>query len=190
LPGRTNDNVEFKIDHISQIRADDEYGGYRVSINSNYQSIITPLIVDLTTGDTITPGAMHHTIHSIFDENNFEIWAYPLETILVEKIETILRRSVLNTRPRDYYDIYILLKTRQNLINMPTLNKALIATTQIRSSSLVLDNYSNIIQNVKNDTEMHNRWKQYSNNNAYVRYIVFNDVLKLLEEVMDGILLN
>ena len=100
-----DDEVTLVFDHIDPIRDDDEYGGYRVAIIAKYESINTPLKIDITTGDIITPDAIRYKFHSSFDDKIIKIWAYNIETILAERVETILRRSVLNTRLRDFYDV-------------------------------------------------------------------------------------
>jgi len=102
-----NDDVTIAFDHILAIRDADEYGGFRVALIARYESINTPLKIDITTGDVITPEAIRYTFHSRFEDKRFDIFAYNIETILSEKIETILRRSVLNTRPRDFYAMFI-----------------------------------------------------------------------------------
>jgi predicted nucleotidyltransferase component of viral defense system len=130
------DDVIFEVDHITPIREDDEYGGFRVSIIAKYESIKTPLKIDITTGDIITPEAVRFPFHSNFEEKEIEVWAYNNETILAEKVETILRRSVLNTRPRDFYDVYIIMKTQQKVINKKTCKAALLATSKNRNSSV------------------------------------------------------
>ena len=106
-----DDGVDLQVAYVAPIREDDEYGGYRIAITARYDSILTPLKIDLTTGAAITPGAVRYALQSHFEDKQIEVWAYNIETILAEKVETILRRSVLNTRPRDFYDVYILLKT-------------------------------------------------------------------------------
>ena len=94
-----NDDVYFKLKGISPIREDDIYGGYRVSLEAIYETIVTPMTIDVSTGDVITPNAVKFDFVGIFDDElTFEVWAYNIETVLAEKIETILRRSVFNTR--------------------------------------------------------------------------------------------
>lgn len=123
-----NDGVILTLNSITPIRDEDEYGGFRLMINANYETINTPLKVDITTGDIITPEAVRYTFRSNFEEKRIEIWAYNIETILAEKVETILRRSVLNTRPRDFYDVFILMKTHQQMIDKDIFIAALNAT--------------------------------------------------------------
>ena len=108
-----NDEVAFKLKTILPIREDDVYGGYRVALDAIYETIITPMTIDVSTGDVITPDAVKFDFAGIFDDTIiFEVWAYNVETVLAEKVETILRRSVFNTRPRDFYDAYILITTQ------------------------------------------------------------------------------
>ncbi len=125
-----DDEIILVLGGVTPIRDNDEYGGYRVAINAKYETINTPLKVDITTGDIITPDAIRYDLHSNFDNKLIEIWAYNSETILAEKVETILRRSVLNTRPRDFYDVYIIMKTRRPTINKKVFRTALNATSE------------------------------------------------------------
>lgn len=100
-----NDDAKFKLKGISPIREDDIYGGYRVALDAIYETIVTPMTIDVSTGDVITPEAVKYNFTGIFDDElTFEVWAYNIETVLAEKIETILRRSMFNTRPREFYD--------------------------------------------------------------------------------------
>jgi predicted nucleotidyltransferase component of viral defense system len=102
---QVDDEVIMVLNHIVPIQEDNEYGGYRAAIIAKYESINTPLKTDITTGDIITPNAIRYTFHSSFEDKLIKAWAYNIESILAEKMETILRRSVLNTRPRDFYDV-------------------------------------------------------------------------------------
>ncbi len=108
-----DDGVSFKFTGITAIRENDEYGGYRVAIESAFDTIITHLFIDISTGDAITPSEINYCFKAMFDEEKcIELYAYNIETILAEKVETVLRRSVFSTRIRDLYDIYILSKTQ------------------------------------------------------------------------------
>ncbi len=102
-----DDDVIFSFNGIDAIRDDDAYGGYRVSIISQYDTIITPIQIDITTGDAITPKEVLYPFKMIFEEGYIGVWAYNIETVLAEKVETILRRGELSTRVRDFYDVYI-----------------------------------------------------------------------------------
>jgi predicted nucleotidyltransferase component of viral defense system len=128
------DEVTLELDPISPTREDDEYGGFRVAIIAKFESIITPLKIDITTGDIINPDAKRYAFHSKFENKKIEVWAYNAETILAEKVETIFRRSVLNTRPRDIYDVYIIMETQKHVVNKKTFITVMKATSEKRMS--------------------------------------------------------
>ncbi len=174
------DDVTLQLDHIMPIREDDEYGGYRVSLLARYESITTPLKIDITTGDKMTPDAVRHTFRSDFDDRVIEVWAYNIETILAEKVETILRRSVLNTRPRDFYDVFILVETCQSGIDLDMFHVALNATCEKRASLAVLQNKDAILQNIQSDKDMRTRWEKYRQDYFYARDINFELVMHTL----------
>ena len=175
-----NDDVILTLNSITPIRDEDEYGGYRLIINAKYETINTPLKVDITTGDIITPEAVRYTFRSNFEEKRIEIWAYNIETILAEKVETILRRSVLNTRPRDFYDVFILMKTHQQMIDKDIFIAALNATAQKRSSLPALKDQRKILQAIQSDPPMRQRWDLYCRENFYANSIEFDEVINSL----------
>jgi predicted nucleotidyltransferase component of viral defense system len=169
---RMDDEVILEFDHIVPIRDDDEYGGYRVAI-------------DITTGDIITPLAVRYTFHSNFENKLIDVWAYNIETILAEKVETILRRSVLNTRPRDFYDVYILMKTQQQVIDKEILIKALQATSGKRMSLPALQDKEKIIRTIQSDAIMRQRWERYCKENYYANGIEFDEVIGVLIDIVN-----
>lgn len=132
-----NDDVTFSFSSIYSIRDDDPYGGYRVSIISEYDTITTPMQIDITTGDVITPKEVIYPFKMIFEERNIGVWAYNIETVLAEKVETILRRGELNTRPRDFYDVYILTKTQS--FDLLVFKEALESTVAHRETSHIFN---------------------------------------------------
>lgn len=105
-------DVKFELAGISDIREGDDYPGIRVALKANYPPISIPLTVDVTTGDVITLRVIEYTFPLLFDDRTISILDYNLETVLAEKIETVLSRSIANTRPRDFYDIHILYALR------------------------------------------------------------------------------
>ena len=139
---KLDDDVSFNLISISDIREGDDYPGIRLALKANYLPISVPLTVDVTTGDIITPREIKYTIPMMFDKRSINILAYNIETILAEKIETVLSRSIANTRPRDFYDIYILYALRGAECNPVTLRQALEGTTAKRGSKKALDSYT------------------------------------------------
>lgn len=179
-----DDEVTLVLDYIVPIREDDEYGGYRVAIIARFESISVPLKIDLTTGDIITPEAVRYTFHSNFENKLIEIWAYNLETVLAEKVETILRRSVLNTRPRDFYDVYIIMNTHKQGVNKDIFTAALQATSEKRMSLAALQNKEKIILAIRADVTMMQRWERYCKENYYADGIKFDDVIGVLTDIV------
>ena len=179
------DEVSLELDHITPIREDDDYGGFRVAIIAKYESINTPLKIDITTGDIITPDAIRYAFQSNFENKKIEVWAYNIETILAEKVETILRRSVLNTRPRDFYDVYIIMKTQQRAVNKKTFITAMIATSEKRMSLGTLQDKDKILLTIKTDPIMRQRWDRYCKDNFYANGIEFDEVIEVLIDILN-----
>jgi len=180
-----DDDVILTLNSITPIRDEDEYGGYRLMITACYETINTPLKVDITTGDIITPEAVRYIFDSSFEEKRIEIWAYNIETILAEKVETILRRSVLNTRPRDFYDVYILMKTHHHMVDKELFAAALNATARKRASLTALQDQRKILQAIGSDHPIRQRWDLYCKENFYANNIKFDDVINLLVEILN-----
>jgi len=180
-----DDDVVLTLNYIVPIREQDEYGGYRLAITARYETINTPLKIDITTGDIITPEAVRYSFHSSFEEKRIEIWAYNIETILAEKVETILRRSVLNTRPRDFYDVYILMKTHQGMIDKDIFIAALNATAQKRVSLTALQDQKKILHTIQSDPIMRQHWDLYCKENFYANNIEFDEVINSLVDILN-----
>lgn len=127
-----DDDAQFEIVGVADIRETDDYPGIRVSLKANYPPISVPLTVDVTTGDKITPREIEYTFSTLFDDRTFSVLAYNLETVLAEKLETVLSRNIANTRPRDYYDIYILSTLRGDECDKALLRQAMERTAEKR----------------------------------------------------------
>ncbi len=143
-----DDDVQFEVLGVADIRETDDYPGIRVSLKANYPPISVPLTVDVTTGDMITPREIEYTFSMLFDDRTISVLAYNLETVLAEKLETVLSRNIANTRPRDYYDIYILYALRGAECDKATLRRALERTTEKRGSGKILTQYPEIMQEI------------------------------------------
>jgi len=178
-----DDSITFTLESIKPIREDDVYGGFRAALIAQYETLRTPLKIDITAGDRITPNAVIHKFQSVFDEKAINVWAYNLETILAEKVETILRRGIFNTRPRDFYDVYILLKTFPDVFSTRVFSEAFHATAKHRNSLNTLRDMENILANIENDQKMQQRWEQYSKDNEFAKEISFEAVLQVIFKV-------
>ena len=179
-----NDGVSFKLKWINEIRENDIYSGFRISMDCFYDTLTVPIKVDLTSGDMITPHAIEYKYKLLMEERWISIYSYNLETILAEKIETVLFRGVLNTRSRDFYDIYKLSKLRGIGIDYSLCKKALIATMERRESIDILSNSENILDFIRRDRFIRERWVKYQKEFNYVNEISFAEVMDEIKKVI------
>lgn len=177
------DDVIFTVKSIEQIRKDDIYGGYCVRLDAKYDTIITPLSIDISTGDVITPDAVKYEFSGIFDEDvRISLWGYNIETVIAEKVETILRRGVFTTRPRDYYDVYIL-GTKQEY-DKEIFKEALKATAEHRGSTELISDVEGILKQISESDELKDMWTKYQKKFAYASEISYEDVLVVLRKLV------
>ena len=173
------DDVVFTVKSIEPIRKDDIYGGYCVRLDAVYDTIITPLSIDVSTGDVITPDAVKYEFSGIFDEDiRISLWGYNIETVIAEKVETILRRGVFTTRPRDYYDVYILGTTQE--YDKEIYKEALKATAEHRGSAEQISDVEGILNQISESDKLKDMWRKYQKKFAYANDISYEDVLEVL----------
>lgn len=182
-----NDEVKFDVVSITEIREMDDYFGFRVSLIAGIGTMKIPLKIDITTGDKIIPSEISYEYPLMFENRSIKIKAYNLETILSEKIETIISRGNQNTRMRDFYDVYILLKLKSKNIDYNILRLAIEETSKKRNSLNLLLKYKEIISNIENNNEMLVRWENYRNSFNYARTIDFTEICKFLKEILEKI---
>ena len=161
--------------------------GYRVHLTANYLPMAVPLKLDITTGDKITPREVKYSFKLLLEDRSISVLAYNLETVLAEKLETVISRGDQNTRPRDYYDVYILKRLQFGNINIETLRQAIAATSKKRGSYDVLSDYKNIMTTVKNSLVMQEQWKAYQRNFEYATDVNFEDACDTVVQIMDEI---
>jgi len=181
-----NDSVTFVFRDIGEIRSDDEYGGYRISLTANYPPMAVPLKLDVTTGDKITPKEIEYKFKLLLEDRSISVLAYNFETVMAEKLETVISRGDQNTRPRDYYDIYILEKLQSANIRPDEMKAALLATAKKRGSSDVLAQYSQIIETVKSREVMQRQWANYQKDFEYAEDIEFGEICNSVLTIMNG----
>lgn len=173
------DEVAFEAVSIVPIRNDDRYGGFCVRLNAIYDTMITPLSIDVSTGDVITPSAVQYEFSGIFDDEvRIRLWGYNIETVIAEKIETVLTRGIFNTRPRDYYDIYILGTTQK--YDKQLLKEALAATAEHRSSTENIANTEFILNLISNSSDLQGMWAKYQKKFPYAKDIFYESIMDVL----------
>ena len=180
-----DDNISFTFNGIDDIREDDEYGGYRVSLTGNYPPMAVPLKIDITTGDKITPREMVYSFNLMFEERSINVLAYTVETILAEKLETIISRGDQNTRPRDFYDVYILNTLQKQNIDDQILKEAFAATVKKRGTEHIIANYKEIIETVSKSPAMKDQWIRYQKEFEYAKDISFEDTCEAGKKLMN-----
>lgn len=184
------DGISFEMVNITDIRADDEYGGNKYHLVGKLENLKVVLEIDISTGDKITPKELNFEYISIFEDKKIYIDTYNLETILAEKIETILRRGKYNARMKDYYDIYFFLIKLKDEINLETFKQALNNTLTKRESIDYYKDYRQILDSLTNDKRINNYWSTYKKKTKYAQNIEFKEIIKVLEEFLDTISTN
>ena len=179
----SEDMVNFEVGAISPIREDDAYGGYRVALTARLETLAVPLSIDVSTGDAITPHAIPYCFAEIFDEEkSYELWAYNVETVLAEKVETILRRGVFNTRPRDFYDAYILVTTQP--FDRAVFAEALRATVRHRGTTEQITDVPGILRSIRQSPELRAMWDKYQKQFGYAQNITYEQILDVVQDLV------
>ena len=181
---KASDSVIFETIGIKEIRESDGYSAFRVSLVARYETIANPFHVDITSGDKITPKAVEYEHQPLFGSEPIAVLAYPIETILSEKIETILSRVDQNTRARDFYDVYVLARQRMNYVRPSNLKAALLATLESRGTEEVLDSVPERLGTIAGSDALRNYWNAYCSEYPYARDIDFDSTLHALSEML------
>ena len=151
-------------------------------LDARYDTIVTPLSIDVSTGDVITPHAVEYSFNEIFDDSkSFRLWAYNIETVLAEKVETILRRTVFNTHPRDFYDTYILATTQKYDKNL--FAQAMQATAAHRGTAEQIADVAGIIQDISESAALQAMWDKYRKQFGYAKDISFEMIVAVLRDI-------
>ena len=174
------DNVAFEILDIKDIREEDEYGGFKVNIMATMDNLKIHLAVEITTGDKITPKEIEYNYNSIFENRKILILAYTTETVIAEKYQTIITRGILNTRMKDFYDIFVLISKNKDIINIENLKMAIKNTFKHRNTEIDIIEIQEIITEIEKDKDMKNLWKNYQKNAIYANEIKFEDLFEPL----------
>lgn len=175
------DGVKFDVVDITDIREDDEYGGNKYHIVGKLQSLKVNLEIDISTGDKVTPRELKYKYPLIFEGRTIMISSYNIETILAEKIETVLRRGVFNSRMKDFYDIYYFLTKLRKEIDINVLKEAVDNTFTKRNSFEYLKDYEQIIDSIIGNERIEKLWNIYSNKYKYASGIDITEILNLLK---------
>lgn len=179
-----DDGVKFEFINIKEIRQEDEYGGYRVSLNAKFDKLDVPMKLDITTGDVIIPKEVNYKFGLMFEERSIEILAYNMETVIADKFETIISRNIDTTRARDFYDIYILWTTQQQNFDKVLLGQAIVEKFNYRDSMDKLNNIKEIMEDIKESDVLKEHWSNYQSKFSYAEDISYGDTIEVLERII------
>lgn len=181
------DGFSFSVDKLEPIRQDDEYGGLSLKLNATFDTLKEVVFIDITTGDKITPREITYSMTSIFTNESIKIWTYNLETVLAEKLETIISRGLASTRPRDRYDLFTLYKLRKEEINLELLKNALENTAEKRKSKDTIDNWEEQVRGIEISDYQKELWIRYQRQFKYAKDISFDNSVQVIREIMQQI---
>lgn len=179
------DGVTFEVKEVSNIMDEMEYPGIRFTMNAVMGKLVTPMKIDISTGDVITPRAIEYNYKLLLDNRSISLWSYNLETILAEKLQTVLARGLLNTRMRDFYDIRTLLSIYEQDIDVYVLKKAFDATCKKRGTEKLKEEAPKIMTAVSDDVQLHILWKSYQKKYPYAADISYEDIMESIKHLLD-----
>ncbi|MBP3469295.1 MAG: nucleotidyl transferase AbiEii/AbiGii toxin family protein [Lachnospiraceae bacterium] len=176
------DGIEFEFEKLEPIREDD-YNNYRAHFVAHYGKIANKMKVDITTGDEITPRAVQYSYRTILDNDEIDVMAYNIETIVAEKYETIIRRNIGTTRARDFYDLYMFYNLYKESINFDILKLAVTRTAKKRKSLQTMSEWEEIIEDMKEEPALKNLWKNYCENNTYAADVRYDKIMEITQHI-------
>lgn len=176
-----SDNAKISFHGIEEIRDEDEYGGFRINLMVELYEIKEKFHIDIATGDPITPKEISYKYKTLLDNKTLTVWAYNIETLLAEKIETILNRLEVNGRMRDFYDIYLIYTREWKKINKKHLKQAFDNTFKKRQFYGEINTNLNTI---KGSEILRKRWQNYANKYDYAKQIKFDEIIKCIENII------
>lgn len=187
LSVKTDSDFAFSLTDIEEIRETDDYPGFRIRMEALYFPIKEVVTLDVTTGDAITPKEIIYSFSKIFSDDSISLFAYPIETVLAEKLETVLSRGVLSTRPRDFYDIYIISQLKKDKISYKQLKEAFANTIQKRGSIVILDSIPSIIENLMKSERQRELWTKYQRQYLFAETITYEQIMDSLKYLIQKV---
>ena len=183
-----NDGITFEINGVSEIRQEDEYGGYNIALLGRLENIKEIVSVDVATGDPITPEAINYQYKCLLTDETLGFKAYNFETIISEKLQTLLFRGIANSRCKDFYDLFIINSLKWDTLNLAILKQAFAKTCEHRKTIFTKQEAITIIDNIKNDSQIGIRWKSYCKKNLFANGIDFQETIEVVLKIIDIVL--
>lgn len=179
-----DDGVTFEIQKVELIREDDDYGGYRITFKASYlENMPVIMKIDITTGDKITYKEIQYSFELMLEQRKIQVWSYNIETVIAEKFESIIKRGVLGTRVRDYYDVHMLFNVQKKNIDNLTLREAIYSTAEHRDSVAIINDWKRVVSILEESEIMKKQWEKYQKNNFYAEDIKYEDLIESIKNV-------
>lgn len=185
LSTQIDDNVNFEIVNIKDIRLEDEYGGFRINVKGILDKIRTNFFIEITTGDIITPREIKYKYNSIFEDKKINIMAYTIETIIAEKFESIISKNITTTRAKDFYDIHMLMNKHKSDINNKNLVKAIESTFNKRNTEFNIDNFREMVEILEDSNALKRVFTNYQSKLEYTKEVSFDDTIKSINQIIE-----
>ena len=181
------DNIKFEIIDIENIREDDDYGGLRIHLQASFDEMPIDLKIDVTTGDKITYKEINYKYNLLLENRSIEIWTYNVETIIAEKYESIIKRTTLNTRIRDYYDLYMLTHLEKNISNKMLVDAINETSKHRKTYNIISDKNTvdDVINSIKNDSSLQEQWNKYQKNYEYAKGIKYEQLVDSISSIKE-----
>lgn len=188
ISGADKSGVWFEVlNDGDNIRLEDKYGGVRYYIVGHLSNIRVPFAIDIATGDPIHPDAKVERYTTILNDDIY-LRLYPLETVLAEKLQTILARAENNSRSKDFYDIYTIMKNKDMQVDIEALKVAVDLTFIYRNTHILKTNALDITSQIYNNVEIQDRWSRYQKKNPYAKDISFESIVSEIKRLIEIVL--
>ena len=179
------DGIQFEVTDITHIREEDEYENFRVHLTAIFGKIRNAMKIDITTGGVITPKEIEYVYPCMFREEGLKVLAYPIETILAEKYESVIKRNISTTRMRDFYDLYTLYGLRKEEFDSHSLKQAILSTAEKRGSISLMQEADEIIKDIEEDSYLEELWGIYLKDNPYITELKFKDTIEVVKIIAE-----
>jgi len=180
------DGVQFRITKVTDIMEEHDYPGIRFMLEASLDRMRQAIKIDISTGDIITPGAVEYSYNLMFEERAISLWTYNLETLLAEKLETIMARGTANTRMRDFYDIHVI--SNQESFDRDVLKKAFLATSDTRNTTIQIPDFRDILSTVESDETMKKQWESFKEDSFFVGDLSWEEVMASVKALAETVI--
>ena len=180
-----DDGIAFKILKSSNIRNQDKYGGFRISLLGVKEELQVNLKIDITTKDPIIPREINFKYKSMFDNSYINIMVFTKESIMAEKFQTLIEDTETDTRAKDFYDLYMLMKED---IDKENLRKAIINTFKRREKSYLLKEIEERYDMISKSDILKSYWNNFKKSHIYASDISYDEIVDKIEEIVNVII--